>query len=61
MAIERAAVEKPTSSRPSLINLVGAPLEDVVGSAETSEEGDTHLMMELVAVVVHCIQIIQVL
>ena len=38
VTIKRAAVEKPTSSRPSLINLVGAPLEDVVGSAETSKE-----------------------
>ena len=29
-----------------LITPVGAPLEDVVGSAETSDEGGTHLKME---------------
>jgi len=28
--------------------LVGAPLEDVVESAETSDEGGIHLMKELV-------------
>jgi len=33
-----------------LITPVGAPLEDVVGSAETPGEGGTHLKMELVAV-----------
>jgi len=30
-----------------LITLVGAPLEDVVESAETSDERGIHLMIEL--------------
>ena len=38
-----------------MITPVGAPLEDVVGSAETSDEGGTHLKMELVAVPYNCI------
>lgn len=45
----RTNMAKPTTPRPSLINLVGAPLENVVGSAEMPIVEGPHLMMKLVA------------
>jgi len=48
VAEERAAMDSKTSFWPRLITLVCAPLEDVVESAETSDEGGIHLMKALV-------------
>jgi len=45
---ERAAMDNLPSYWPRLITLVGAPLEDVVESSETSDKGGIHLMKELV-------------
>jgi len=55
VAEERAAMDSLPSSWSRLITLVGAPLEDVVESAETSDEGGIHLMKELVQGQ-HCIE-----
>jgi len=47
VAEDRAGTNSLTSAWPILITLVGAP-DDVVESAETSDEGGIHLMKEMV-------------